>query len=205
MLRRALILGVAMLASSAGAQISPVSRVSRVYAWEHMIDLGHNDLGTVSSEQGTTDFGLFDRIVGAGGYTASQRSEIGASFVSITALAYGNPHSTFGYGQAESSMTFVFDTSVPLDYLLEGSTAQFIGMGNVSLTGPGVDILVFSDGTTPVPYSYRGHMDPGRYTLAVMTTSDWSSASAMFTVVPAPGVMGLAGAGLAAVLRRPRR
>lgn len=196
-------LSVLCLISSAPAQMSPVSRHSRVYAWEHFIDMGHNDLGVSSSEHTTDGFEPFDWEFQIGGYTAIQHSSISMATVSIVAGAFGTPQSTFGYGGGESSMTFTFDILSPATFHLAGTVASMIGVGSVSLEGPGVSLVADTPGTNPTPFLFEGEMVPGRYTLSVLSTADYGSVSAVLDVIPSPGACVLLPAGLMALRRRP--
>ena len=193
-----------LMAASAQAQMVPVSRFSRVYAWEHFISMGGQDGGTITSEHTSADFLPFDFQRSAGGYTALQQSIIGPSAVSITAQAFGTPQSTFGFGGAESSLVFVFAIFTSGTFQLEGTVASMIGDGFVSLQGPGVDLLANTPGTQPTPFFFSGMMVPGRYEFTVRTTADYGSVTALLTVIPTPGAAALLGLGGMAAARRRR-
>jgi hypothetical protein len=179
---------VAGFAAQAAAQMTAVTRTSRVYAWEHIIDLGGNDLGITSGEASTTNLLTFDRTVTGGGYTARQTSSLNSSVATVNCNAFGNPHS-MGFGGAESRFTFVFDVTSPATFTLEGTQSRFIGDAIVSLSGPGVNTTIYSNtGTWPgsTPFSYSGLMTGGRYTFEVIATADWGSVDATLIVIPAP-------------------
>ena len=190
---------------SATGQMSFVSRESRVYAWEHLIDLGGDDNGVVSGEVVSTNLLSFDRAVNGGGYTAQQASSISSSVVVANCTAYGTPQS-MGWGGAESRFTLVFDVSGPASFRLEGAQSRFIGDAIVSLSGPGTNTTIYSNagnwpGTTP--FVYEGIMSGGRYTFEVIATADFGSVQAALTVIPSPTVAPLLA--LLACARRPRR
>ncbi len=196
--------GVVCLVSCAHAQMSPVSRQSRAYAWEHIIDMGGNDHGVVSFERTTSGFGPFDWEFQSGGYTAIQHSSISPSSIGVIARAFGNPMSTFGFGGAESSFLFVFDIAAPATFRLEGDVSSFIGEGRVSLVGPGVNLLFDTPGMQPTPFLHDGAFIPGRYEMEVFTTADYGSVNALLTVVPAPGSAGIVAMAAAVFYRRRR-
>jgi hypothetical protein len=173
-----------------------VSRLSRVYAWEHIIDMGHNDHGVVSAEHTADGFAPFDWETQSGGYTTIQHSSITPSTVSTTARAYGNPYSTFGFGGAESSFMLEFDIATPSTFRLEGTVSSRIGLGRVSLTGPGTNLLFDTAGLQPTPFLYEGILAPGRYQFEVFSSADYGSAVALLTVVPGPGAASLAAAAM---------
>jgi len=199
---------IALLAgfsAQASAQMTAVTRTSRVYAWEHIIDLGGNDLGTISGEASTTNLLTFDRTVTGGGYTARQASSLSSSVVTVNCNAFGNPHSR-GYGGAESRFTFVFDVASPATFTLDGTQSRVIGDAIVSLSGPGINTTIYSNtGTWPgsTPFSYSGAMTGGQYTFEVIATADWGSVDATLIVIPAPWTVTLAA--IAACGRRRHR
>lgn len=187
-------LGLAALVFSAApalAQMSPVSRASRAYAWEHIIDMGGNDHGVVSFERTTEGLEPFDWDFQVEGYTAVQHSTIAPSQVSVATRAFGTPMSTFGFGGANSDFTYVFDIATPATFRLEGTVASFIGWGRVSLDGPGVSLLADMPGMQPSPFLFEGSLSPGRYALAVSSSADFGEANATLTVVPGPGAFAL--------------
>lgn len=192
----------AMTATPVLGQMSPVSRASRAYAWEHIIDMGGNDHGTSSFERTTNGFEPFDWDFQIEGYTAVQHSSLSGSQVLVTTRAFGNPMSTFGFGGADSDFSFVFDIASPATFRLEGTVASFIGWGRVSLDGPGLSLLADTPGSQPTPFLFEGTMVPGRYAFSVSSSADYGEAIAALTVVPAPA--GALLLGLAA-WRRPRR
>ncbi|MCE7974139.1 MAG: hypothetical protein DYG92_07430 [Leptolyngbya sp. PLA1] len=201
-MRISLLAILTMTAVPAWAQMSPASRSSRAYAWEHIIDMGGNDHGTASFERTTSGFEPFDWAFQVEGYTAVQHSSISASEVLVTTRAFGNPMSTFGFGGANSDFSFVFAISNPATFRLEGTVASFIGWGRVSLEGPGLNLLADTPGNQPTPFLFEGTMMPGLYAFSVSSSADYGEAIATLTVVPAPA--GALLLGLAA-WRRPRR
>lgn len=192
------------LASVAQAQMTPVSRFSRVYAWEHFIDLSGNDLGVQQSEFTTSNFDPFNMHANAGGYTADQNSSISPSLVTISTSAQGTPVSQ-GFGQAESDMTYVFTIAQPMSYDLSGDVYRFIGPSSVSLTGPGVNDLAEGVDSTTTPFHFQGTLSPGEYTFDIATTSDQGAVNATLSVVPTPEVGTAIGLGLLYLFRRPAR
>lgn len=202
-MRVSLLAVLALTAAPALAQMAPVSRASRAFAWEHIIDMGGNDHGVMSFERTTNGFEPFDWDFQIEGYTAVQHSSITPSQVLVTTRAFGNPASTFGFGGADSDFTFVFDIASPSTYRLEGTVASFIGWGRVSLDGPGLSLLADTPSMQPTPFRFEGALAPGRYTFGVSSSADYGEAIATLTVVPAPGSAALLG--LAIALRRRRR
>ena len=192
------------LAATVQAQMTPVSRFSRVYAWEHFIDLSGTDLGVVESEFTTSNFDPFDMQATAGGYTAVQHSSITSSLVSIATTASGTPISQ-GFGQAESDMSYVFTIAQPVSYELSGDIYRFIGSCSVSLTGPGVNDLAQGVDSTTTPFNFQGTLSPGEYTFDIVTTSDFGEVNAMLSVVPTPEVGTAIGLGALYLFRRPAR
>lgn len=203
-MRTLILAALVFSAAPALAQMSPVSRASRAYAWEHIIDMGGNDHGVVSFERTTNGLEPFDWAFQVEGYTAVQHSSIAPGQVSVVTRAFGNPMSTFGFGGADSDFTYVFDISSPATFRLEGTVASVIGWGRVSLDGPGVSLLADTPGMQPTPFLFEGSLTPGRYALAVSSSADFGEASATLTVVPGPGAFGLLVSG-ACWRRRSRR
>lgn len=193
-----------VVAASAHAQMSPVSRFSRVYAWEHFFDLSGNDLGVQASEFTTSDFDPFDIQATGGGYTAIQHSTITPSLVSIETDANGLPVS-HGFGQAESDMTYVFTVAQSVSYDFSGDVHRFIGPSSVSLMGPGVNDFFEGIDSATTPFSFQGTLSPGQYTLDVVTTSDFGAVNATLSVVPTPEVGTAIGLGALYLFRRPAR
>lgn len=177
--------------SLASAQMVPVTRHSRVYAWERIIDLSGHDQGLVTAEQTTSSFAPFDWSIQAGGYTAIQHSSIGAGLVTVDARTFGTAIS-MGYGNAESSMTFVFNIVATSTYRLEGSVASFIGQAKVVFSGPNILISHEATSMAPTPFVYEGFLQPGQYELSVLGTADYSVANATLAVIPAPPSAALA-------------
>jgi len=189
---RSPILAVLVLAAApALGQMSPVSRASRAYAWEHIIDMGGTDHGVVSFQRTTAGLEPFDWDFQVEGYTAVQHSSIAPSQVSVVTRAFGTPMSTFGFGGANSDFTYVFDIATPATFRLEGAVASFIGWGRVSLDGPGVSLLADTPGMQPTPFVFEGSLAPGRYALAVSSSADSGEANATLTVIPGPGAFAL--------------
>jgi|GEM_PF-2535430 len=185
------LLVAAMAASPATGQMSFVSRESRVYAWERIVDLGGNDLGVDANEATSTSLLSFDRSVSGGGYTAQQQSSLLSSQVVVNCAAFGTPQS-MGWGGAESRFVVVFDVAAAATFRLEGVQSRFIGDAIVSLAGPGTNTTIYSNaGSWPVstPFAYEGTMSGGRYTLEIITSSDWGSVQATLTVIPSPATL----------------
>ncbi|MEK6702616.1 MAG: hypothetical protein AABZ53_10150 [Planctomycetota bacterium] len=198
------LLVAAAVATSAQAQMTPVSRSSWVYAWEHTITLGHEE-GFVSDERSSAGFEPINWNIGAGGYTAIQQSAITPAAIDVVARAYGTPASALGYGSAISTQTIVFDIGAISTFRLEGGTARFIGEGRMTLTGPGVDILASVEGFQQTPFLFEGTLLAGRYTFEVYCSADWGSVDAHLTVVPTPGTIVLCGGATTLWLVRRRR
>lgn len=192
---------LAALASAAHAQMHVVERYSSVTAWEHLIDLGGNDLGTVSADFTRTDLLPFDHTVSAGGYTAVQQSAFGLGSATFACTAFGTPQS-MGWGAGESAFVLTFDLRDAAAYTLEGDFARFIGDSRIILYADGGILLRHDAPAFPAEhFRYDGVLGPGRYRLEVVAQSDFGSVAGAFTVVPAPATA-LAALGVLALRRR---
>lgn len=197
--------GIGLFTQGAFAQISPVSRTSSLYAWEHIIDLGGNDGGVVSGSWSSNTFDPFNFSTSGGGYTAAQNSHFDSGSVFVHASAMGTPIS-MGYGGADSLFTLVFNIGAPATYRLEGTQSRFIGDAIVRLMGPGVDIdSNAGDWPTPTAFLYEGTFTPGQYTFSVESTADFGEVYATLSVVPAPHAIGAVLAGFGWLGSRRRR
>lgn len=174
------------LASAAHAQMHVVERYSSVSAWEHLIDLGGNDLGVVSAGLNRTDLLPFDHTVSAGGYTAVQQSSFGLGSAAFACTAFGTPQS-MGWGVAESAFVLTFDLRDAAAYSIEGEFARFIGDSRIILWGDAGEIFRHDAPAYPAEhFRTDGVLGPGRYRLEVVAQSDYGSIVGAFTVVPAP-------------------
>lgn len=183
---KAVAAAVVALAPAAYAQLHVVERYSSVSAWEHLIDLGGNDLGVVSADVTRTDLLPFDHAVSAGGYTAIQQSAFGPGAATFVCTAFGTPQS-MGWGAGESAFVLTFDLRDAAAYSLEGDFARFIGDSRIVLYAE-ADILLRHDAPAfPAEhFRYDGVLGPGRYRLEIVAQSDFGSIAGAFTVVPAP-------------------
>lgn len=150
---------------------------------------------------------------GVGDFSASAGLSADAALDAGGVLSYGTTHSSFAdfvfkpFLTVGSSAEVTFTVEAEASYELTVLSLFFdndAGFASVVLAGGGLGTIVeFSNTFDPQPAIFSGTLAPGDYTLT--SFASYGDVSLEFSVVPAPGVMGLMGlGGLFAARRRVR-
>ena len=163
-------------------------------------------------------FGLYDNSIFTNvspGASARQTSSVASGSISYNGRVSSGGNGG-GPGQPRSSAVsnihVIFTVTSSVNWTFAGSLDVFAGSADFLLRNKGTNVMIFSHGFgspngAQRTYSGSGVLAAGRYEFLASTDSfdgGFASSSGVFTVIPAPSSLALAGIGALAMGRRRR-